>query len=66
MPTDLGLPDAVAAFEKAYLEGVLASEQGHIGRTARASGITERTLHRKMKRYDLNKSVFARKTESSV
>jgi DNA-binding NtrC family response regulator len=54
------LPEAVAACERAFIEGILRREGGHIGRSAAACGITERTLHRKMKRYGLNKSRYQR------
>jgi DNA-binding NtrC family response regulator len=57
---DLPLPQAVAGFERSYLEKMLRREGGNISRTAAASGITERTLHRKMKRYNLDKSDFRR------
>lgn len=55
---DLALPDAVARFERGFLERALRREKGNIARTAAAAGITERTLHRKMKRYNLDKSSF--------
>jgi transcriptional regulator with PAS, ATPase and Fis domain len=57
--TDRGtLDQAMADFEKRYLEAALRRERGHIGRTAAACGITERTLHRRMRLYGLDKADY--------
>jgi DNA-binding NtrC family response regulator len=53
-----GLNDAVASFEKRFVAEALRRHRGHIGRTATSLGVTERTLHRKMTRYKLNKIEF--------
>ncbi|MCK6505865.1 sigma-54 dependent transcriptional regulator [Myxococcota bacterium] len=45
---------AVAQVERTYLQRVLQRNQGHLGRTADAAGITRRTLYTKMKQYGLD------------
>lgn len=62
--TDLQLPIAtmtirtgaqpLAEVERAHIQALLDTHDGHRGRVAVALGITERTLYRKLKRYDLN------------
>jgi DNA-binding NtrC family response regulator len=49
---------ATAEFERNFIAAALQREGGHIGRTAAACGITERTLHRKMRQYGLDKQEF--------
>ena len=45
---------ALAAVERAHIRALLATHGGHRNRVANALGITERTLYRKLKRYDLS------------
>jgi DNA-binding NtrC family response regulator len=49
------LEDARAEHERGFLEAALRKNAGNIGRTADAVGLSERTLHRKMKQYGLDK-----------
>lgn len=55
VPNHSGLKfhDAVEAFEKQFLQKVLAQNHGHRRETAAMLGIPLRTLHRKLKQYDL-------------
>jgi len=55
----------IEQFEKNYLMDQLTSCAGSITNTARASGITTRQLHKLMKRYDLHKETFKRRTKRS-
>jgi len=43
----------VAQVERAYLHRILQRHQGHLSQTAKAAGITRRTLYSKMKTYQL-------------
>jgi two-component system response regulator AtoC len=62
--TDLQLPVAattvqtgmqpLAEVERAHIRALLDTHAGHRSRVAAALGITERTLYRKLKRYDLS------------
>ena len=62
--TDLQLPIATTTIrtvaqplvevERAHIQALLDTHGGHRGRVAAALGITERTLYRKLKRYDLS------------
>ena len=45
---------AVEQVERTYLQRLLQRNQGHLGRTAQAAGITRRTLYTKMKQYGLD------------
>ncbi|MDA8128203.1 MAG: sigma 54-interacting transcriptional regulator [Betaproteobacteria bacterium] len=50
-------PDAASAslrdMERAHLQSLLETHRGHRARVAAALGVTERTLYRKLKQYDL-------------
>ncbi len=48
----------IERFEKAYLVAQLRATRGRVGETARRSGLAPRSLHDKMKRYDLRKEDF--------
>ena len=48
----------IERFEKAYLIAQLRATGGRVGETARRSGLAPRSLHDKMKRYDLRKKDF--------
>jgi DNA-binding NtrC family response regulator len=53
--------EVVAAFEKAYLAGVLRSTRGRISEAARHAGINERSLYELMKGHGLKKEDFKAK-----
>lgn len=53
MPAPQGSQD-LAEVERAHIRALLDAHAGHRGRVARALGVTERTLYRKLKRYGLN------------
>jgi DNA-binding NtrC family response regulator len=61
---DLDLPFAEAAgrvverFERSYLEAQLRRFGGRINRVARASGLSRRTIERKMNKYSLERRSF--------
>jgi DNA-binding NtrC family response regulator len=44
---------AIEAFERAYLEALLARHGGNISEAARHAGIDRKTVHRMLKKYDL-------------
>src|SRR5690606_13296954 len=44
---------AIEAFERAYLEALLARHGGNISEAARHAGIDRKTIHRMLKKYDL-------------
>ncbi len=44
--------------EKAYLERLLKSKKGTIGKSAEVAGISSKSLYTKMKKYNLKKEVF--------
>jgi len=44
---------AIEAFERAYLEALLARHRGNISEAARHAGIDRKTVHRMLKKYDL-------------
>jgi two-component system response regulator AtoC len=48
----------VEQLERTYLYRQLRRHQGHLARTAEASGITRRTLYTKMRQYDLDAADF--------
>ncbi|MBN8779905.1 MAG: hypothetical protein J0J07_10150 [Thiobacillus sp.] len=50
-PESASLPAA----ERAHIQGLLDTHQGHRARVAAALGITERTLYRKLKQYGLGR-----------
>ena len=43
----------LGGLERAYLQAVLARNDGHLGKTADAAGVTRRTLYTKLKEYGL-------------
>jgi transcriptional regulator with PAS, ATPase and Fis domain len=47
-------PQSLSALERAHIQGLLDTHQGHRARVATALGITERTLYRKLSRYGLS------------
>lgn len=48
----------IAAFEEAYLKGLLTKTKGVVGETAELAGMTSRSLYEKMRRYGLRKEDF--------
>jgi DNA-binding NtrC family response regulator len=52
------LADLTAHFEAAYLRRALKKTRGHIGRTARMSGLSRRTITDKIAQYKIDKSSF--------
>ena len=51
-------PEALSAFEKEYLYGLLERTAGNISQAARQSGISRSTLHQKIKQHDLDPDRF--------
>ncbi len=49
----LSLPEAVEAFEKHLIAEKLTQNQGNTSQAAERLGVSQRTLQRKMKRYNL-------------
>ena len=56
---------AVAASERRYLEGVLATHLGRIDASAAAAGITTRQLSKLLSKYGIDKAAFKRRGEGS-
>ena len=52
------LGELSAAFEAAYLRRALKKTRGHVGRTARMSGLARRTVTAKIAQYKIEKSNF--------
>jgi DNA-binding NtrC family response regulator len=52
------LAELTAAFEEAYLRRAMKKTRGHIGRTARISGLSRRTITDKVAQYKIDKSTF--------
>jgi two-component system response regulator AtoC len=52
------LPEVVAAFEERYLRRALKKARGHIGRTARITGLSRRTISDKIAQYKIDKAQF--------
>jgi DNA-binding NtrC family response regulator len=57
-PLSEQLAQVVAAFEERYLRRVLKKARGHIGRTARISGLSRREIGDKIALYKIDKSEF--------
>jgi DNA-binding NtrC family response regulator len=57
-PIREGREQAVAAFEKTYLTGLLRDTGGRVGETAARAGIEPRSLYDKMRKYNLRKEDF--------
>ena len=64
LPVDLSRPltdqlnELTAAFEERYLRRALKRTRGHIGRTARLTGLSRRTITDKIALYQIDKSEF--------
>jgi DNA-binding NtrC family response regulator len=64
IPVDLSRPlaeqlaDLTAEFEERYLRRGLKKMRGHVGRTARLSGLSRRTITEKIARYQIDRSAF--------
>jgi len=64
VPVDLSRPltdqlsELTAAFEERYLRRALKRTRGHIGRTARLTGLSRRTITDKIALYQLDKAEF--------
>jgi DNA-binding NtrC family response regulator len=52
------LPEIVAAFEERYLRRALKKARGHIGRTAKITGLSRRSISDKIAQYKIDKSLF--------
>ncbi len=50
----------IETIERGYLKGLLAANDGRIGKTAEAAGISARQLHKLMIKYDITKEEFKR------
>ncbi len=67
LPVDLSRPlteqlaELIATFEERYLRRALKRTRGHIGRTARLTGLSRRTITEKLALYRIEKADF--KTE---
>jgi two-component system response regulator AtoC len=66
LPVDVGRPltpqlaELTAAFEERYLRRALKRTRAHIGRTARISGLSRRTVAEKLALYQIDKNEFKR------
>jgi DNA-binding NtrC family response regulator len=54
------LPEVVAAFEQRYLRRALRKARGNIGRTAKITGLSRRSISDKIALYKIDKSQFTR------
>jgi two-component system, NtrC family, response regulator AtoC len=54
------LPEVVAAFEERYLRRALKKTRGHIGRTAKITGLSRGTITDKIRQYKIDMSRFTR------
>ena len=52
------LADLTAAFEKRYLHKVLCKVRGHVGRCAKISGLSRRSVSAKITQYKINTSMY--------
>jgi DNA-binding NtrC family response regulator len=52
------LSELIAAFEKGYLCRALKNSRGHVGRCARISGLSRRSITSKIAQYKIDTSVF--------
>ncbi|MDH5563203.1 MAG: sigma-54 dependent transcriptional regulator [Nitrospirota bacterium] len=55
----------LTTLEKEYLESVLAKNNGRINDSANQAGMSRRTLHRKLKAYNIDKHQFRNKNSKS-
>ena len=58
------LQPRLTTLEKEYLESVLAKNNGRINDSANQAGMSRRTLHRKLKAYNIDKAQFRKKNSS--
>jgi DNA-binding NtrC family response regulator len=59
-PLSPQLDELTAAFEERYLRRALKRTRAHIGRTARLTGLSQRTITEKLALYQIDKSEFKR------
>ncbi len=52
------LPELIASFEERYLRKALRKARGHIGRTAKITGLSRRSISDKIALYKINKTQF--------
>jgi len=52
------LQEATVALERAYLERVLKKTRGHVGRCARITGLSRRSISAKLTEYQIDKNEF--------
>jgi len=52
------LPAVVAAFEERYLRRALKKARGHVGRTARITGLSRRSISEKIAHYKIDRAQF--------
>jgi two-component system response regulator AtoC len=52
------LPAVVAAFEERYLRRALKKARGHVGRTARITGLSRRSISEKIAHYKIDRTQF--------
>jgi transcriptional regulator with PAS, ATPase and Fis domain len=60
-PLNEQLLEAIAAFEERYLRRALKKTQGHIGRTAKLTGLSRRSITDKIRQYKIDMSQFTRR-----
>ncbi len=58
LPLKQNVSRVVSQVERTYLLGVLERNDGHLGRTAAAAGVTRRTLYTKLKQLGVDARVF--------
>ncbi len=63
-PRTSTLAEQVLAYERAVLRQALEAMDGQVGRAARALGVPERTLRRKMRQFGIAKEAFRRRVRS--
>ncbi len=54
------LPEIVASFEERYLRKALKKARGHVGRTAKITGLSRRSISEKIAQYKIDKAEFLR------
>ena len=54
------LPEVIAQFEERYLRRAMKKARGHIGRTARITGLSRRSISEKLTQYKIDKAQFKR------
>ena len=58
LPLPEVLHQAVAAIEQQYLRKALKKARGHVGRCAKISGLSRRSITAKLAEYNLDRKVF--------